>query len=160
MPIIVIEEPYLLIAIFALCFIFQLGGALVGLFIPDSWYEKDHFIFRIRKFEHNGEFYDNVFRISKWKKYLPDAGKYKKKHLNDYSISNLQKFIIESKRAELSHLLGAIPFVTFFIITPWYAFLVLIVYDILVNAPCYMAQRYNRPRVEKLLQSIIKRKSN
>ena len=157
MPLVNLEGFYLLIAITLGCLVFQLSGALIALAVPDAWYAKDHRMFRLRKFEENGTFYDRVFRISRWKKYLPDGGTYKKKHLQDFSPVGLEKFIIESKRAELSHILGFIPFLCFILFTPWYTWPILFVYALLVNLPCWMAQRYNRPRVMRLLASIQKR---
>ncbi len=158
MPLVNLEGFYLLLAIIFGCLVFQLSGALIALAVPDRWYERNHWMFRLRKFEKSGEFYDRVFRVSRWKKYLPDGGKYKKKHLNDMSPKGLEKFIIESKRAELSHILGFIPFFAFILFTPWYTWPILLVYALLVNIPCWMAQRYNRPRVERLLNAIQKRK--
>jgi len=157
MPLVNLEGFYLLIAITLGCLIFQLSGALIALAVPDAWYAKDHRMFRSRKFEQNGTFYDRVFRISKWKKYLPDGGTYKKKHLTDLSSKGLEKFIIESKRAELSHVLGLLPFIGFILFTPWYIWPILFVYALFVNLPCWMAQRYNRPRVMRLLAGMKKR---
>lgn len=158
MPLFHLEGIYLLLAITLGCLVFQLSGALIALAIKDAWYTKDHRMFRLRKFEHNGEFYDRFFKISRWKKYLPDGGTYKKKHLKDFSPVGLEKFIVESKRAELSHVLGFIPFIGIIIFTPWYIWPILFVYALMVNLPCWMAQRYNRPRIIRLLESIQKRK--
>lgn len=157
MPIFELEGYVLLVAIIIGCFVFQLSGAMVGLAIPDSWYAKDRKMFSQKKFERDGEFYEKYMLIKKWKKYLPDGGVYKKKHLTDFTEENLQKFLIESKRAEMSHILGFIPFILFIIFTPWYVWIILFFYDLLVNFPCLIAQRYNRPRVERLLAKIKSR---
>lgn len=158
MPLIELEGYILLFWITLGCFVFQLSGAMIGLAIPDSWYAKDRKIFRLKPFEKSGEFYERVFHIKAWKKYLPDGGVYKKRHLSDFTKQNLTQYIIESKRAELSHILGFIPFVFFVLFTPWYVWIIVFFYDILVNVPCYMAQRYNRPRVENLLKVMESRK--
>jgi len=157
MPLIELEGYTLLFWIIVACFFFQLGGAMIGLAIPDSWYSKDIKIFRMKKFEKNGSFYEKVCHIKAWKKYLPDGGVYKKRHLTDFTTKNLSKYVVESKRAELSHILGFVPFILFPIFTPWYVWIIIFFYAILVNFPCYIAQRYNRPRVEKLLKKIEKR---
>lgn len=156
MPLIHLEGFYLLIAITLGCLVFQLSGALIALAVPDAWYQKKHRLFRLRRFEKEGVFYERVFHISRWKPYLPDGGTYKKKHLKDLSPKGLEKFIIESKRAELSHVLGLYPFVFFVLFTPWYVWPILLVYALLVNLPCWMAQRYNRPRAERLLVLLTK----
>jgi glycosyl-4,4'-diaponeurosporenoate acyltransferase len=159
MPLIHLDMPYLLIAILVACPLLQAGAALVCLWIPDRWYAKDHAMFRLKRFEKDGKFYDRVFKISRWKKYLPDGGRYKKKHLRDLSVANLEKYVIESKRAELSHVWGLIPFVLFILFTPSYVWPLMAVYALLVNLPCWMAQRYNRPRVIRLLNAVRHRVS-
>ena len=150
MPLLHWDGWILLLAIIIGCLVFQLSGSLIALAIPDCWYTKDHRVFRPRRFEKEGLFYEKAFKISRWKPYLPDGGTYKKKHLKDFSLSGLEKFIIESKRAELSHILGLYPFVFFILFTPWYCLPILGVYALIVNVPCWMAQRYNRPRVQRL----------
>ncbi len=157
MPLVQWDGWILLLAITIGCLVFQLSGSLIALAIPDAWYTKDHRMFRMRRYEKEGTFYEKAFKISRWKPYLPDGGTYKKKHLKDFRLSSLEKFIIESKRAELSHILGLIPFVFFILFTPAYVWPILGVYALLVNVPCWMAQRYNRPRVERL-QNALKKK--
>jgi hypothetical protein len=54
--------------------VFQVSIALLCMKIKDSRFSSDSFLFRTRNWEDNGEIYDKVFRIRKWKKLLPDGG--------------------------------------------------------------------------------------
>jgi glycosyl-4,4'-diaponeurosporenoate acyltransferase len=144
-----------------LCFlvwpVLQVTAALVCLYLPDRYFSPDSFFFRAHRFEKEGRIYDSVFRVSRWKHLLPDGGAilkkrgFKKKKLKDHSKENLNRFLVESARGEITHWLAILPFWVFGFFTPprviWYMF----VYALLVNLPCIIAQRYNRPRVLNLL---------
>lgn len=145
-----------------LCFVlwplFQVGAALLCLRLSDTALNAASFYFRAHKWEMNGRFYTRFLKIKKWKGLLPDGGAvirggYKKKHLTDLSKTNLEKFLIESCRAELTHLLAVPPFILFGLFVPTYVVFIMLAYAIAVNVPCIAAQRYNRPRVAALLHN-------
>lgn len=144
-----------------LCFIvwplFQVVAALICRRLPDRYLNAELFYFRSHTWEKSGRFYEHVFAIKKWKKYLPDGGAvtkggYRKKRLTDFSEVNLQRFLIESCRAELTHLFAIPPFILFGLFVPSYVVVIMFVYALLVNFPCAISQRYNRPRVIRLLE--------
>lgn len=150
-----------------LCFIvwpvLQVGVALFCLNLPDRVYSPNSFFFRSHHFENDGRIYDKLFRVRRWKHLLPDGGMlwkkrgFKKKNLDSFSEKNLTRFLVESARGELTHWLAILPFWVFGFFAPseiiWYMFL----YSLLVNLPCIIAQRYNRPRVQRVLNRIGKR---
>ena len=74
-----------------------------------------------------------------------------KKKLTDFSERNLEQFVIESCRGELTHLLAILPFWLFGFIGPPAMLWLMLAYAIAVNLPCMLAQRYNRPRFLNLL---------
>ncbi|SHJ10291.1 glycosyl-4,4'-diaponeurosporenoate acyltransferase [Parasporobacterium paucivorans DSM 15970] len=91
-----------------------------------------------------------------WKKRLPDGGKYmkrgyEKKKMKDFSQAGMEKFLTESCRGEATHLLAIMPFWVFGLFTPGYVVPIMLVYSLAVNLPCIIAQRYNRPRIIKLM---------
>ncbi len=142
--------------------VFQVSIALLCMKIKDSRFSSDSFLFRTRNWEDNGEIYDKVFRIRKWKKLLPDGGAltkggYSKKSLSDTTTQNLEKYIVESCRAEYSHALSILPFWVFGLFAPARIMLYMLIYALLINLPCIIAQRYNRPRVAKVLAKIKER---
>ena len=134
--------------------------AYLCLQIPDRFFEPSRFLWRTHRFEHNGRLYERVFQIRRWKHRLPDGGgvwkknSYKKRTLADYSEANLHKFLIETSRGELIHWLGILPFWVFGLFAPPVVIWIMLVYALVVNLPCILAQRYNRPRVYALYKRL------
>ncbi len=146
----------MILLFFVLWFVFQGGSALLCLKLPDRFLGKDGFLFKPHSFEKGGALYQKVFRIRRWKHLLPDGGAlsggYSKRHLSDMSRQNLSRFLLESRRAELVHWLGIAPFWVFGLFSPPEMILYMLVYALAVNLPCIIAQRYNRPRIQRLLE--------
>lgn len=141
--------------------LFQVSAALLCLKIPDRYLSPKVFLFRERKWERGGRFYEKVFQVRKWKGFLPDGGAvvkggYKKKHLTDLSRENLERFITETCRAELSHILGILPFWAFGLFAPRIIIMYMFLYAVAVNLPCIIAQRYNRIRLARVVRGAIK----
>lgn len=163
MPLLHLNTIQMLILIFVLCPLIQVSGALIGRKVPYSRLGADRFLYRCRKWEKNGKIYKKI-GVHKWKALLPDGAKhfkgdFTKKHLLDISSEYLEKFVKESCRAEFVHWLGMIPFVIFFLLVPPLVAGILIGYSALVNLPCIIAQRYNRPRLVELYKIMKQRES-
>lgn len=111
--------------------------------------------------ERDGAVYQRWFRIKAWKQLIPDAGatspyRFRKKYLKSTDDEYLQQFVLESVRAELTHeltLLFAIPII---LVAPIKIAKWLILYSLIMNIPCAMIQRYNRPRFERILDGTTK----
>jgi len=120
----------------------------------------DSFLFKTRRFEKEGRIYYRVFKVNRWKHLLPDGGAilkkrgFKKKKIENFSKAYLTRFANESARGELTHWLAIPPFVIFGFFTPPYVIWCMLVYALLINTPCIIVQRYNRPRVLKLIKRI------
>lgn len=145
--------------IFLLWPTFQLGSALWALKIKDSNFHFDSFFFKTHRWENKGLIYERLFLVQKWKKHLPDGGGafkngYRKKHLSDFSKPSFEKFLAESCRAEFSHWLAIIPFFVFGFFCPPIVILYMFIYAVLINLPCIIVQRYNRPRIAKLCERL------
>ena len=82
---------------------------------------------------------------------------YKKKHLENATKENLEKYVIESCRAELVHVLSIFPFWIFGLFAPARVIIYMLIYAIVVNLPCIIAQRYNRPRFVRLIKRMERR---
>ncbi len=161
MPILNLDTLTMLIVIFVLCPFIQLTGALIGRRIPYARLNYNSWLYRSRKWEKNGKTYRKLL-VHKWKGMLPDGAKYfkgdfTKKHLLSTKPEYIEMFIKESCRAELVHWLGMLPFVLFFLIVPPLVAGLMVLYSIIVNLPCIIAQRYNRPRLVALLAGLTKR---
>lgn len=165
MPLVHLPEWLSIVLCFILWPVFQVSAAVYCKSLPDRKLNPGLFWFRPHSWEKNGHIYARLLQIRRWKKYLPDGAAvvrsgYRKKTLQDVSPENLNRFLIESCRAELTHLLAIPPFLLFFFLIPPYAVPLMLVYALIVNLPCVLAQRYNRPRVARLLVKKTARQSS
>lgn len=148
----------------ALCFvvwpILQVGAALLCLALPNRFYRYDSYLFRQHRWEDGGRIYERLFHVRRWKHLLPDGAAawkkrgYQKKHIEDFSPGNLKRFLVESARGELTHWLAILPFWAFGFFVPPDVVALMLLYALVVNIPCIIVQRYNRPRIERMLKEI------
>lgn len=165
MQIFFLPTPVMILLFFAIWGIVPLLLAYLCLQIPDRFFETTRFLWRVHEFEDGGKLYEHVFHIRSWKHLLPDGGgvwkkrSYKKKNLTDYSEENLHRFLIETSRGELVHWLGILPFWVFGLFAPPVVIWIMLLYALIVNVPCLIAQRYNRPRVYALYRRLYAKKA-
>ncbi len=124
--------------------------------LPEKIFSTKNPLFKSYSFEQGGKFYERYFFIKRWKGYLPDGSAItgvglKKKHLIDRSPEGLKLYIKESCKAELIHALAIPPFIFFGFFCPLQVVPLMLLYALAVNLPCLITQRYNRPRVERVL---------
>lgn len=135
-------------AISAMCF-----------YIPLRFFLKDIPFLRIAKWEKQGNRWHQLFRVKTWKQHLMDGSKivkksYNKSHLHGNTAEQLTEFAAETKRAELTHWLLIVPAPLFFLWNPEWAAWINVAYAIIANVPFIVTQRYNRARIERLLQRV------
>lgn len=157
-----LPRPLMILLFFVLWFCYQAGAAWLCFRLPVEAFRADHWLYRARAWERHGALYQDLFRVRAWKGLLPDGGAlfakgYAKKRLADFSPENLTLFLAESRRAELTHWLAMLPFWTFGLFAPFFVVPVMLVYALAANLPCIIAQRYNRPRIEQLLEKSLRR---
>jgi len=140
----------------ALCFILwagiQFAVSILCIKIPNRYFDVNKFPFYPFGFEKNGAFYRKWLLVHKWKKYLPDGGAlmgsdFRKKNLEHVTGDNLHRFLIESCRAEMTHVFAIFPFWLFGFIAPPEVIWMMLIYAVAINLPCIIVQRYNRPRI-------------
>lgn len=124
--------------------------------LPQHFFVMDSFIYRIRKWEASGQLWQGIFRIKLWKHFIPDGtillkNGFNKSRLNGRDKTFMLIFIQESRRAELTHWLSIAPAVLFFLWNPAWAGWLMVLYAVLFNVPIIIAQRYNRPRFQRLV---------
>lgn len=124
--------------------------------IPITFFSTFNSWFHLFAFEKNNHFYERFFFIKSWKPLLPDGSAlfkkgFRKRHLNEQTIAFLQTFILESRRAELTHWLCLVPAPFFFLWNEVPSGWVMIAYALLANLPCILVQRYNRIRLERVV---------
>ncbi len=159
MQVIFFEQWQAILICFILWGVIQSSIGKLIMKVPDNFLSPYSFLFRTHKWEKGGKIYNKFFRVKKWKHLLPDGaavvkGGYKKKHLTDFSKKNLEIFLIESCRAELSHYIAILPFWVFGFFVPPIVVLYMLIYALAVNLPCIFVQRYNRPRIIKLIDKM------
>lgn len=131
------------------------GTGLVAHLTPDRSLRRDRWPWRARRWEREGRAYERL-RIRRWKDRLPEAGSafggVSKRHTASPADDDLRRFVVETRRAELGHVLAAIAGPLFAIWNTPAVTAVMVVYGVVVNAPFVAIQRYNRLRIERVLQ--------
>lgn len=128
------------------------SGYLVHV-LPESLYRSDAFLFKLHRWEYKGRVYRRFLKIHAWKDRLPEAGEFfslhpfNKSHLKSSDAGYLSRFILETCRAELAHLLPFLFYPICLLWNPWPANLIMFVYVVLANIPFILIQRYNRARL-------------
>ena len=128
----------------------------LGQKLPARLCSINNWLFKERRWERGGNFYERVFKVKLRKTLLPEVGDFvrsvfAKKHLWYFTREYLTKYLMESCRAELTHWI--IIFSTFFF-SLWNtiaATLDVFWFSVVLNMPYIIIQRYNRPRIRRLI---------
>ena len=124
-------------------------------FAADRWWS------RLRSFERGGDWYARRVRIKDWKDRLPELGALFEggfaKRMVRRDRDHLERFVIETRRAEWVHWIAPLLWPVFAIWNPPWAVAVMVVYATIVNLPCLLVQRYNRARLLKALERFERR---
>lgn len=129
--------------------------------LSDERLSRDGWLLRQRSFEDGGRWYRRRLRIHRWKDRLPEAGALfaggmSKRQLPAFDTAGLELFARETRRAELAHWWCLLCGPLFAFWNPPLATALLIAYGIGVNLPFVMIQRYNRFRIEALLERRVR----
>ena len=125
--------------------------------VPASHFHQDTFFLQSQPWEDHGELWEKIFRVKRWKHLIVDGTTIIQKGFEKNSLAGnkreyLEEFLLESRRAELTHWISILPAPLFFLWNPVWAGWIMIAYACLFNGPIIMAQRYNRPRLKKIIQ--------
>ncbi|WP_100012247.1 glycosyl-4,4'-diaponeurosporenoate acyltransferase [Lentibacillus sediminis] len=136
---------------------FHVAISFFTLKMPDRYFENNSFPYKINNWEQDGRFWKNTFLVPKWKSLVPDGAKlfrkgFQKSKLHRQDDAFIKMFILESRRAELTHWLCIPPAIFFFLWNPPWAGWVMIAYALFANLPIIVLQRYNRARLERVLR--------
>ena len=154
---IVLPEIWIIIIDIVLWFIIHMSVAYIATILPLNNLNTNSWLLKERKWEKSGKIYEDIFQIKKWKELLPDGSAlfkkgFRKKRMTSSYPEYLQKFIIETGRAEIVHWIVILFSPVFFIWNyPWAGW-VMIAYAIIANLPCILAQRYNRIRLSRIIE--------
>lgn len=130
--------------------------------LSDERLSRDGWLLRPRRFEAGGRFYRRRLQIHRWKDRVPEAGALfagglSKRHLPAHDAAGLQRFVRETRRAELAHWWAMACAPLFVLWNPPLPSVLLVAYGVLVNLPFVVIQRYNRVRIQSLLERLARR---
>ncbi len=128
----------------------------IGRILPKSWFNYDRFPYRSFKWESGGKIYDKI-KIKKWQNKLPDMSKIfthimPAKKMVSLKRERIELMLKETCIAEAAHL--ALMIMGFGCVSIWEGkggAIVSALYFI-ANIPFVLIQRYNRPRLRKILR--------
>ena len=122
---------------------------------PASAFARDSWLYRLRSFERGGAAYQRV-GIKRWKDRLPEAGAlftggFSKRSVRTRDRTQLERFVVETRRAEWTHWTIMLATPVFLLWNWWWIELLMLAYALAANLPCLVVQRYNRGRLLRLL---------
>lgn len=142
---------------FVLHMLIAFGATLLprGLFSEKQW------LFRTRRWEKGGMLYERLLDVGVWKRLLPDGsrlfrGGFTKKHMRGNDPAYLLHFVQETCRAEAAHWIVIAVAPLFFLWNPRRVGVFMIFYALAANLPCIVVQRYNRPRLKRVAERMVK----
>lgn len=130
--------------------------------IPLKWLNPDHRFFQTFAWEKDGKIYDRLFHVHAWKRFIPNGsalyrGAFSVKNLPTFDLAYLQRWLKESVRSEVCHWIMILPGFFFFlwndVILGW----LMVAYAFLNNLVPIIMQRFNRPRMRRLLAQLEKK---
>lgn len=118
---------------------------------------------RLRPFERDGAFWERRFGVRRWKDRLPEAGDlfpggYSKRAVQHHDRAGLERFVAETRRAELTHWFIPAATPVFAVWNPLPLFVAMVGYAAVANLPCLVVQRYNRARLLAILARAARRR--
>ena len=135
--------------------VLQPGMAYVAARLPLASLRPEGWLYRSRAWERDGAIYQTVFAVRRWKAALPSGGQalgsFSMARLASSDAAYLRRWCVETCRAELAHWLQIAVMPLFMLWNPPQATAMLALYALAVNLPCIIAQRYNRPRLQRAL---------
>lgn len=125
--------------------------------LPVRRFDHDNALTKLRPAEVDGRVYERRFAIRRWKRWLPEGGDvfeggFNKRALGRRDSANLQRFVAETRRAEMTHWITMFYGPLFWLWSSWWLGGVMVAFGIVANVPCLVTQRYNRARLLRVLQ--------
>jgi glycosyl-4,4'-diaponeurosporenoate acyltransferase len=132
-------------------------GVWADMVVPQDWFNPERSVYQSWAWEQEGRFYQKYLRIQQWKDKLPSVNSlngFSKKNLNSLSPEYLRQFIFETCRGEAYHIRSFLATGLFAIWNPPMLFGIIMLISLILNLPFIFIQRYNRPRLKKILAQL------
>lgn len=146
------------------CFLYLMTLGVLSFFagriLPKEWLDASEFPFKAYKFEKGGKIYEKL-NIRKWQNKVPDMSRIFPKIIPPKRIeckadkAKLETMLHETCVAEIIH--TALPILAIPCLWLWKGVkgrIIYYVYVLLGNLPFIIIQRYNRPRIARLLKNM------
>ncbi len=139
--------------------IIQLSIGYLSSRIPLDQLDPNAWFFQSFAWEQDGEIYQSLFHVRAWKRLIPNGsalyrGAFSIKNLTSGDRTYLERWLKESVRAEICHWRMIVPCVFFFLWNSVTGGWVNVAYALVSNLMPIVLQRYNRPRMRKLLTQL------
>jgi len=122
--------------------------------LPADAFDPQGWLYATRRWEREGELWNVLFRVRRWKSALPSGGPalggFSMRRFESTEPAYVRRWMAETCRAELAHWLQIALAPLFFLWNVPVAGAIIIVYALAANLPCIIVQRYNRPRVLRI----------
>ena len=130
----------------------------------DRWWPRSHHIGQAELAEpvleprQGGRWYERHLGIQRWKDRVPEAGALfaggvSKRHLLSRSTQALERFAVETRRAERGHWLALAGAPLYVLVDPPVGVLAMLLYGLGSILPFIAIQRYNRARLARVLDA-------
>lgn len=122
---------------------------------PRRWFEKPTRFYQTASWMI--WFIEHVLLIRVWQPHLPegadtfDKNGFTKNKIKSMDTAYLEMYALETRRGEFSHYLPILFIIVFILFNPWWAMLIHLFYISMINMPCALSMRYNRYRIERIL---------
>jgi glycosyl-4,4'-diaponeurosporenoate acyltransferase len=131
--------------------------------IPYNWLNPNLRFFQSYSWEKDGKIYERLFHVRSWKHLIPDGSKmyqgaFSIKHLPTDDVAYLTHWLKESIRSEICHWMMIFPGFFFFLWNDIMGGWLMVAYAFLNNLVPIILQRFNRPRMRKLIVQLEKSK--
>lgn len=155
LPVLLLPKPLQVVACVAVWLAASAGWGYLGHRLPASRFDHDTWWSRLRGPERDGRVYERL-GIRRWKDRLPEAGAlysggFSKRDLRAHDREHLERFALETRRAEFVHWLVLATVLVFPLFVVWYALPPNLVYAVVANLPFIAIQRYNRARLLRII---------
>lgn len=136
---------------------------VIGRILPKRWFSYETFPYKLFQWEQSGAVY-NRLHIRKWQNTVPDMSRIFRRWMPPKKLSGcptaetLERMLQETCVAEFTHLwLCAAGLVCIWIWPGPGGVILTLVYIALGNLPFILIQRYNRPRLAKLMEKTTRK---
>lgn len=137
--------------------IIHLGLGYLCSKIPINKFNPNAPFYQTKTWEKEGILYQQLFHVRSWKKFIPQGSKvyrnsFSLQHLTSVESAYLDRWLRESIRAEFCHWVMIIPGGFFFLWNTTVVGFLIIGYALVTNLVPIVLQRYNRPRIRRLIK--------